>query len=324
MSIAPVLRATHVRRPADQAFALFTDRIGAWWPLPTHGLFGARSAGLAFEDGRLVERSVDGESTVWGEVLVWDPPQRLTVTWHPGHGDDGPASTVDVTFVPDPDGTRVELAHHGWQAFGADAMARRASYVGPSAWGLVLDHFADLGDRTAPDAELAALREGYGELFAEATAGGFGPPPAGEWTAEQVVAHIAVNDGLMAAVCRSLIHQAEAPRFENEVSNDPAVLDRMVEAGSGDLGRLVDLGRQRAEQLVLLLGRLDPEQRAAPVHARLVDHGQVRLDEPRPWWSLAVGVQTGFHLPSHTEQLRSLRPGPGTDGVGRRAAAGRV
>lgn len=347
MTVAPVLRATHVRRPADQAWALFTERIGAWWPLPTHGLFGDRSAEVAFEDGRLVERSVDGETTVWGEVLVWEPPRRLALTWHPGRPADGPASTVEVTFLPDGDGTRVELVHDGWQAFGEQALARRRSYAGPNAWGYVLDHLADLAEVGAastglsadlaadlwpdpladdPDggaaADLAALVQAYRTFFAEAAtgagpapgAGGYGPPPDGEWSALQVLAHVAVNDGLLAAVCRALVHQQELPRLENEVSNDVAVLDRLVDGCGGDLGRLVAVGRQRAEQLVLLLARLDGDQRAALVHARLVDHGTVMVDEPRPWWALAVQVSTRFHLPAHTEQLRALRvTGAGTE-----------
>jgi uncharacterized protein YndB with AHSA1/START domain len=320
VTVAPVLRATHVRRPAEQAFALFTDRIGAWWPLPTHGLFGDRSAEVGFEDGRLVERSVDGETTVWGEVLVWDPPKRLRLAWHPGGSGDGPASTVEVTFIPDDEGTRVELVHDGWQAFGEQASARRRSYAGPSAWGYVLDHLTDLVEVSTPDEPLAddpdgaaaaalhAAREAYRTFFTEAEAGGFGPAPEGEWGAERVVAHLAVNDGLMAAACRSLIHR-QPPRLENGVSNDVAVLDRLVDACAGDLGRLVTVGRQRAEQLALLLARLDGEQRETPVPTRLVDHGTVVVDEPRPWWSLAVGVSTRYHLPAHTEQLRALRRG---------------
>ena len=35
----------HVARPVDEAFAVFTDRIGAWWPLPTHGVFGRMPVG---------------------------------------------------------------------------------------------------------------------------------------------------------------------------------------------------------------------------------------------------------------------------------------
>jgi len=45
------------------------------------------------------------------------------------------------------------------------------------------------------------------------------------------------------------------------------------------------------------------------VPCRLVDHGEVVLDEPMQWGRIAVTVQAGRHLPAHTDQLRSLRPG---------------
>jgi uncharacterized protein YndB with AHSA1/START domain len=137
---APVLAAVHVRRSPEVAFRVFTDRIGAWWPLPTHGCFQEKAAGLQIADGRLVEESMTGELTVWGEVLVWEPPRRFVVTWHPGR-DDGPHSVVEVEFRPDEDGTRVELTHSGWEAFGPEAARARASYAGPDAWNLVLSLF---------------------------------------------------------------------------------------------------------------------------------------------------------------------------------------
>ncbi len=137
---APVLASVHVRRSPVDAFRIFTDRIADWWPLPTHGCFGAAAAGLRFNDGRLVERSTDGQLAVWGEVLAWEPPRRFTVTWHPGRPG-GPHSVVSVEFVADEDGTRVELTHSGWEAYGERADEVRAAYEGPDAWGLVLGLF---------------------------------------------------------------------------------------------------------------------------------------------------------------------------------------
>jgi uncharacterized protein YndB with AHSA1/START domain len=137
---APVLASVHVRRSPEVAFRVFTDRIGDWWPLPTHGCFGADAAGLRFDDGRLVERSAGGDVEVWGEVLAWEPPRRFAVTWHPGRSG-GPHSVVEVSFRADEDGTRVELVHSGWEAFGAQAAERRAAYEGPDAWALVLELF---------------------------------------------------------------------------------------------------------------------------------------------------------------------------------------
>ena len=258
MPIPPVLRAAHVRRTPADTFRLFTDQIGAWWPVRTHGLFGDRSGGVAFAAGALVERSVTGETTAWGEVQAWEPPSRLVLTWHPGRSD-GPHSVVEVTFTGDADGTRVEIPHRGWDAFGEGAMAARRDYTGPSAWGGLLDRFGDLADRhpggVDPDpgrAELGDLTAAYEAFFVEAALGGFGPPTGDEWTAEQVVAHVAVNDDGLAAVCRALLEGRDA-MFDNAPSNDRSVLDALVTAAGGSLVALVAVGRSRAESVRLLL-----------------------------------------------------------------------
>ena len=330
MTAAPILRATHVRRTPDEAFTLFTDHIGAWWPLTSHGVFGPDSAGAAFADGRLVERSVDGRTAVWGEVLAWEPGRRLALSWRPGRSE-GPASRVEVSFVADQDGTRVELLHSGWEAFAERADQARGSYAGRDAWGRVLDHLADLDERThEPDDELSDLASGYDEFFAEALSGGFSAPGAAahpahdgsghpEFTAEQVVAHVAMNDDTMSAICRAIIDGAGHPdgarppaRFVNDVANDRAVLDRLVAEHGGDLVALVRTGRARAEQFRLLLGRLSQEERQVPVQAHLSSDGQVMLDDAMPWGRLAIMVQAARHLPSHRDQLRALRPAPQT------------
>jgi uncharacterized protein YndB with AHSA1/START domain len=133
----PVLAAVHVRRSPEVAFRVFTERIGEWWPLLSHGVYGKQAAGLGFVDGKLVERSADGETTVWGEVAEWDPPRRVAFTWHPGR-DDGVHTLVEVDFRADEDGTRVELVHTGWEIYGDEAAKRRAAYTAPDAWTLVL------------------------------------------------------------------------------------------------------------------------------------------------------------------------------------------
>ena len=307
MTTAPVLRAAHVDRPPAESFRLFTEHTGAWWPLPTHGLFGAASGGVAFADGELVERSVTGETAVWAQVLAWDPPHRLALAWHPSAADDGPHGIVEVTFVGSGDGTRVELVHHGWEAYGDRAAAVRRSYVGPSAWGLVLDGFADAADRRQPSDAVAALAGAYDAFFAEALAGPFGEAADGGWNAAQVVAHVAVNDDGMAAMCRALVRGGPVSTFENEAANDRAVLDATVAGAGGRLDALVALGRARAAVLCLLLDRLDDEQLATPVPVRLVDDGLVVLDRAVPWGPFATGTQASFHLPLHTAQLRALR-----------------
>ena len=139
MTLAPVVRAVTVDVPPERAFAVFTERIGDWWPLATHSPADALSAGLAFVDGRLVETSDTGEPEVWGAVTEWDPPRRLAFTWSPGGG---PETSVAVDFEGSAGQTRVVLTHEGWEAYGEAATERRTSYDDPSAWPWILGLYA--------------------------------------------------------------------------------------------------------------------------------------------------------------------------------------
>lgn len=300
----PVVRAARVSQPPADAFAIFTGAIGAWWPLPTHSAFGERSGGLAFRDGRLVEVAVDGAEAVWGEVLAWEPPHRLVITWHPGRGADE-SSQVEVAFEPDGEGTRVVVEHRGWEAFGKDAMARRRGYAGPNAWGHVLDHFADVAEPRLDAPDLGELAAAYESLYAEAERGGFGPPPEGEWDADHVLAHVAMNDAAMLAVSHAIIH-GRPGRLENQTCQDRDAMAAWI-AGCGDRAGLIARGRDAARQLLAVLARLSADQRATEVPCRLTHDGRLVVDEPRPWESMAIAGQAGFHLPAHIGQLRDLR-----------------
>src|SRR4051794_7694260 len=93
-TIAPVARTVTVGTSPERAFAIFTDRIGAWWPLAMYSIGGAR-ADVAFVDGQLLETAADGNTTAWGEVTEWDPPRRVAFSWAPGGG---PATAIEVDF----------------------------------------------------------------------------------------------------------------------------------------------------------------------------------------------------------------------------------
>lgn len=303
LTAVPIIRAATVCRPPEESFRVFTEEIGAWWPLPTHGLFGDQSGGLMFRDGQLIELALDGAETVWGEIRVWDPPHRLVVSWHPGRADDE-ASEVEVLFERDGAGTRVVLEHRGWEAFGADAMQRRRGYIGPNAWGYVLDHFAD-GAEAQLDEGLIRLVAAYKGFFDVAELGGFGAPPAGEWSADQVMAHVALNDLAMVRVCQALVH-GESARFENQVCQNVDVLARWMDASDGQ-AELIARARQTSKQVVAGISRLSSDQRDEFVHCHMTHDGQVVLDDVRPWGAIAIDVQAEVHLPAHTQQLRDLR-----------------
>lgn len=135
-TIAPVRREVLVRTDLYTAFATFTTQIGAWWPLDRFSVHGA-DATVAFEDGRLVER-LGSAADVWGEVLDWEPPHRLRLTWHPGRPE-GSATEITVRFVAEGEQVRVVLEHVGWERLD-DPDASRASYH--DGWPLVLSGYA--------------------------------------------------------------------------------------------------------------------------------------------------------------------------------------
>jgi uncharacterized protein YndB with AHSA1/START domain len=137
----PVLKTVTVSRPVEEAFHVFTEDMGAWWPLGRYSVDPDRAEDVVLEPkvgGRLYERRPDGRAD-WGEVLAWDPPARLVFTWHPGRGSEE-ATEVEVRFTASAGGTLVELEHRGWEILGERAAAVRSSYE--QGWPGVLDDYA--------------------------------------------------------------------------------------------------------------------------------------------------------------------------------------
>ena len=114
----PVRQSVHVDCPIEDAFRLFTERFGEWWP-------GVPACEMEpWPGGRVFERTRSREERDWGAVLDWDPPAHLRFSYAPG-------GTVDVDFRVEADGTRVTLIHTGWEATAAPSCALRfANFVG--------------------------------------------------------------------------------------------------------------------------------------------------------------------------------------------------
>jgi hypothetical protein len=118
------------------------------------------------------------------------------------------------------------------------------------------------------------------------------------------VAHITVNDGLLTAIAEALL-AGEKPSYDNALATDEHELDRVAD-GLGGWPGLVEAARGSGSRLCDALEALSDEQAATPVPARIVDGGEVVVDEPVPWAGL-MGAQEHRHLVMHTEQLRALR-----------------
>jgi hypothetical protein len=89
--------------------------------------------------GQIRESIQGGDQAIWGTVLEWNPPGQVAFTWHPGK----PASTaqrVELRFIQQGSGTRVELVHSGWEALGPLAKAAHRGY--PLGWMYVLRLYA--------------------------------------------------------------------------------------------------------------------------------------------------------------------------------------
>src|SRR4051794_19942214 len=123
---SPVITSVTVPLPPEEAFALFTEGMGRWWPLATHSIAADTHEGAVTATdvtvepgvgGRIVETMSDGAEVPWGEVEEWDPPRRVAFTWKPTLRPD-PFTHVAVTFAPVAAGTRVELVHTGWERLG--------------------------------------------------------------------------------------------------------------------------------------------------------------------------------------------------------------
>ena len=144
--LPPIVRSVQVSWSPPAAFRRFTEEFADWWPWRTHSIGGERVARVVFETragGRIFEEHEDGRRFQWGTVLEWDPPHRVKFTFHPAR-EPSSAQDVEVRFLPEGGGTRLELTATKWENWGKGASrARRGYYAG---WGYVLNVWA--GRRT--------------------------------------------------------------------------------------------------------------------------------------------------------------------------------
>ena len=131
------------------AFEVFTSEFGQWWPLLSHHV-GRASPDIAiiepFVNGRWFERAMDGSECDWGRVLVWDPPNRLVLTWcidSRWQFDGSLATKVIVDFIAETaQRTRVVLEHRHLDRYGAHADKMRGVFDSDGGWTGILRRYA--------------------------------------------------------------------------------------------------------------------------------------------------------------------------------------
>jgi uncharacterized protein YndB with AHSA1/START domain len=124
--------------PPAEAFELFTERIGSWWPVGSHSYGGDAVTDVVFEQrsgGRVYEVTAAGEQD-WANVRELEPPHRFLLEWLIG---DACGTEVEVRFSPEGPGCRVELEHRG---FGSSEPRGRYD----SGWDIVLAGYTERGE----------------------------------------------------------------------------------------------------------------------------------------------------------------------------------
>jgi uncharacterized protein YndB with AHSA1/START domain len=127
--------------PVQEAFVLFTTRMGEWWPLQQASYGGDRANEIFLEPrvgGRFFERFSDGDELQVGSVVACEPPRRITFTWKTADWEG--ETEVEVTFTPHMEGTRVELEHRGFERLGSIGSDVTAKFRG--GWPGVLKAYA--------------------------------------------------------------------------------------------------------------------------------------------------------------------------------------
>ena len=137
-----VRKSIVVKAPVERAFELFTAGIASWWPAGSHSIHEEEVEAVVLESregGRLYERTRNGEEAHWADVRVFEPPTRILLDWRVNP--QRPATELEIRFVAEGEGTRVEIVHTGWEAYGETAAEGRDGY--DTGWGVVLGRYAE-------------------------------------------------------------------------------------------------------------------------------------------------------------------------------------
>jgi len=144
-----VRRTLTVAAPRERAFAVFTDGLATWWPREyTWGRDVLETIAIEpCEGGRCFERGPHDFQCDWGRVVLWDPPNRLVISWQISprrepEPNPAKASEVEIRFIAEgPTSTRVEFEHRDLARHGEEGMSYRDALDSPQGWTLILERY---------------------------------------------------------------------------------------------------------------------------------------------------------------------------------------
>jgi hypothetical protein len=153
------------------------------------------------------------------------------------------------------------------------------------------------------------LRDAYRALLdaaaAMADSDDPGPvPPAGEWNANQILAHVAIVSAITIAAVSAVASGANTT-YDNRIALDTWTIERLIALADGNAG-LRDRIRLQTDALCTLGGAMLSEAELNTlVPTRLLSNDTVLVDQPVRLRDLIAGLAE-VELPGHTEQLLAL------------------
>jgi uncharacterized protein YndB with AHSA1/START domain len=136
-----IRKSITVQQPPEVSFRVFTEEVGAWWP----GGFGGKDIKMCMDrrvGGRFYELNPDGTEYEIGRIIAFQPPSVVAFTWRAPSWDTM-TTEVEVRFIKEGAGTRIELEHRGWEQDEKLIEARKSYDEG---WVFVLGHYQKHAD----------------------------------------------------------------------------------------------------------------------------------------------------------------------------------
>ena len=154
------------------------------------------------------------------------------------------------------------------------------------------------------------LRHAYRVFLDAAAATGPGDtspaPPAGEWNADQILAHVSlVSAATIAAV--SAVASGANTTYDNRTALDAWTIERVIALAEGNAGLQDRIRRQGDALCALVRPVLSDTELDTLVPALLLSNGTVLVNQPMPLRDLITGL-ADTELPGHTQQLLALLP----------------
>lgn len=152
IAVTAVKKSIVVDAPIARAFKVFTEDFGSFKP-PEHNLLAVPIAETIFElrvGGYIYDRGVDGSECRWAQVLAYEPPNRILLSWNISpqwriETDPAKLSEWEVRFTAEtPDRTRVEIEHRNLDRHGQGWESERDGVDAEHGWPLYLQRYAEL------------------------------------------------------------------------------------------------------------------------------------------------------------------------------------